>query len=62
MSIVMTGLWIRGEYQRLDDMAIEYQVNEKNVMEEMRNIIKTQTPCDQKDVADSLMPRGQIRH
>ena len=41
--------------KRLDDMAIECQADEKNVVKEMRNIIKTQTSRDQKAIADSLL-------
>ena len=41
--------------KRLDDMAIECQADEKNVVKEMRIIMKTQTSRDQKAVADSLL-------
>ncbi|XP_046458088.1 uncharacterized protein LOC124204897 isoform X1 [Daphnia pulex] len=81
MSIVMTGLWVRGEYQRmrnlteldsshfknfiltstikltkrLDDMVIDCQADEKNVSQEMRKIMKSQTSRGIKSIADSLL-------
>ncbi len=37
--------------KRLDEMAVEYQADDKNVIEEMRFIMKTQSNRDQKELA-----------
>jgi hypothetical protein len=37
--------------KRLDEMAVECQADEKNVIEEMRYIMKTQSYRDQKELA-----------